>query len=218
MADDEKRPATPKTAALFTTGVVLLLLTIHFALANAAHWNKSGTFDEASHIANGYSSLVTGDYRMFPVSLFNYRWITTPLYFLGVEVPSTDQELWWHANNWEYGRQLLYGLGNDGQMILRVTRAMTSLFSVMLGVIVFLWSRKLFGTTAAFVSLTLYAFNPSVLANGALAATDMAAALAFTSATWTLWNVLERLSAKRLLLSGVVWGCAFCTKFSLLLM
>lgn len=193
---------------------VAMLIVLHLVLANAAAWHKCATFDEASHIANGYSIWKTGDYRMFPVALAQQRWMTLPLYLQDVPAPGTDQPLWSAADNWGYGRELLYGIGNDGASILRQVRFMTSLLSGVLALMVFCAARKLFGTAGGFVSLVLYCFNPTVLANAALATIDMSASLAFFAAMTTLWNVLQRFTLGRLLLSALVWGLAFCAKFS----
>ncbi|MCE9606498.1 MAG: hypothetical protein K8U03_16520 [Planctomycetia bacterium] len=194
------------------------LIVLHLVLANGAAWNKCATFDEGSHIANAYSIAATGDYRMFPVAIAQQRWMTLPLVLQGVPAPATDQATWWYSDNWGYARQLLYEMGNDGTSILRWTRWMTSLLSAALALIVFCWSRKLFGTAGGFVSLLLYVLNPVTLSNGALATLDMSAALAFTGAMGTLWRVLQRLTYGRLALSSLVWGLAFCAKFSALLL
>lgn len=121
-----------------------------------------------------------------------------------------------HADNWTYGRELLYGIGNDGESLLRQVRFMTSLLSGVLALLVFT-TQKLFGTAGGFVALLLYAFNPTVLAHAALATVDMSASLAIFAAMLTLWGVLQRLTAPRLILSGIVWGLAF-VKFSTVLL
>lgn len=196
---------------------VAALVGLHLVLATAAAWNKCATFDEASHLANGYSIWATGDYRMFPVGLATQRWMTLPLVAAGVPGPPTDQPMWYTANNWDYGRQILYESKLDGAKLLRESRFMTSLLSAMLAVLTFLWARKLFGTAGGFVALTLYVLNPTVLAHGALVTLDMGASLAILAAMTSLWSVLQRFSYGRLALSAVVWGLAFCAKFSTLL-
>ena len=199
-------------------GAVAAIIVIHLGLANAAAWNKCGTYDEASHIANAYSAWKTGDYRMFPIAIAQQRWMTLPLYLQDVPAPSTDEWYWGRADNWTYGRELLYGIGNDGESLLRQVRFMTSLLSGVLALLVFTTARKLFGTAGGFVALLLYAFNPTVLAHAALATVDMSASLAIFGAMLTLWSVLQRLTAPRLICSGLVWGLAFGAKFSTVLL
>lgn len=126
--------------------------------------------------------------------------------------------MWRRADNWGYSRRLMFQLGNDPQELLHSARMMTSLLSFVLGALVFVWAQELFGTAGGFVSLLLFAFNPTVLAHGSAATIDLAAALAFTAAAWTLWRVLHRLTAMRLGVSGLVWGLALTAKFSTLLL
>lgn len=199
-------------------GAVGLLLVAHFALANAAAWNKCGMFDETSHIASGNAAWRTGDFRIIPLAIFQQRWMTLPLEWMHVRAPSTDQTLWQRADNWAYGKQLLYELGNNGTDILRNCRMMNSLASVVLGGLVFWWSQRLFGTIAGFIALTLYAFNPTVLGHAAAATPDMFSALAFTGCALSLLAVLNRLTPIRLLVSSLVWGLALTSKFSSLLL
>ena len=218
MEDGDRSSAASRRPRWSIVAAVAAVLAAHFALANGAAWNKCGTFDESSHIANGYSCWVSGDYRMYPVAILQHRWITLPLLFRGYHEPPLDAELWTRSDNWEYGRQLLYRLGNDSQEILHLARMMTSLWSVVLGGLVFVWARQLFGTASGFVALLLYAFNPNVLAHASSATIDLPAALAFTAALWTLWRTLERLTPGRLAASCVVWGLALTSKFSALLL
>jgi hypothetical protein len=199
-------------------GAVGLVLVVHFALANAAAWNKCGMFDEPSHIASGNAAWRTGDFRIIPLAIFQQRWMTLPLEWMHVRAPSTDQAIWQRANNWAYGRQLLYELGNNGTDILRNCRMMNSLASVVLAGLVFWWSQRLFGTFGGFISLTLYAFNPTVLGHAAAATPDMFSALAFTACCLSLVAVLNRLTPLRLLVSSLLWGLALTSKFSTLLL
>jgi len=210
-------PAEPSRGTPAMWAGVAGLIVVHLVLATAAAWNKCATFDEASHLANGYSIWATGDYRMFPVGLATQRWMTLPLIAAGVPGPATDQPLWHGAHNWDYGRQILFETKLDGEKLLREARFMTSLLSAALALLTFVWARRLFGTAGGFVALTLYVLNPTVLAHGALATLDMGASLAILAAMTSLWSVLHRFTYGRLALSAIVWGLAFCAKFSTLL-
>lgn len=195
-----------------------LLLIAHFALANAAAWNKCAMFDEGTHIASGFAARQTGDYRILPLAISQQLWMTLPLEWMQARAPATDQPLWWQGDNWAYGRQLLFEVGNDPMRVVRNCRMMNSLGSVTLGLLIFLWSRKLFGTAGGFIALVLYAFNPTVLAHAAAATTDTFGALAFTAAALSLLKVLERATLARLVGSSLIWGLALTAKFSTVLL
>lgn len=216
MTDDA--PSTAYWREVRISGAAGLLLVAHFALANAAAWNKCAMFDEGTHIASGFAARRTGDFRILPLAISQQLWMTLPLEWMQARAPATDQPAWRQGDNWAYGRQLLFEVGNDPMRVVRNCRMMNSLGSVALGLLVFLWSRKLFGAAGGFVSLTLYAFNPTVLAHAAAATPDTFGALAFTATTFSLQRVLERVSIARLLCSSLVWGVAFTAKFSTVLL
>ena len=201
-----------------TWGLVALVLLLHVGLANRANWDKGSMFDESALIGNGLSFWATGDYRMYPIGISQNRWMTLPLYWGGYKIPAPEGEVWRLADEWGYGIDLLFRSGNDSQEMLHKARLMTSVLSAVLGLLVFVWAQELFGLAGGFVSLLLYAFNPTVLAHGSAATLDLAAALAFTAALWTLWRLLHRITPRRLVLSGLVWGLALTAKFSTLLL
>jgi hypothetical protein len=91
---------------------------------------------------------------------------------------------------------------------------MIALLGVMLGALVFAWSRRLFGSSGAIVSLVLFAFCPNLLANGGLVTSDMAASLGFLAATGAAWRLLHRVSATNVVLLGLAAGVLALAKFS----
>jgi 4-amino-4-deoxy-L-arabinose transferase-like glycosyltransferase len=97
-------------------------------------------------------------------------------------------------------------------------RAMITLFSAATGLIVFLWSRRLFGLRGAFFSLVLFVFCPAFLAHGALATSDAVMAFFFLAATSAWWLHLERPGLRWTLVSALTLGLALVAKFSALLL
>lgn len=78
---------------------------------------------------------------------------------------------------------------------------------------IFLCARNLFGIGPAFVSLTLFAFCPTTLANGPLITSDMAATLFFFASVLCIWRVLHKLTWRTLLVSALVMSGLFLSKF-----
>ena len=70
------------------------------------------------------------------------------------------------------------------------------------------------GVGPALVSLGLYAFCPTMLANGPLVTSDMAAALFFSASMFCIWRVLHRVNWQNLVIGSLVMGCLFVAKFS----
>jgi hypothetical protein len=61
---------------------------------------------------------------------------------------------------------------NEADRILFRTRMAAALLSLLLAPLVFAMAREMFGTAAAFLALALLAFDPNILAHGALVTTD----------------------------------------------
>ena len=92
------------------------------------------------------------------------------------------------------------------------------LFTLGLAVLIFCWSRELFGPWGGVFSLGLFALDPTVLAHSGLATTDAAAACTIVLAVYLLRNHLRRPSQRGLLLAGVGTGLALASKFSALIL
>ena len=93
-------------------------------------------------------------------------------------------------------------------------RAASGLIAVALGFLVWRWSRHLFGAVGGMLSLILYVFDPSILANGALMTSDTAAALFFVAATWALWRMFQRITWPRVLIGGFAVAALLLSKMS----
>jgi 4-amino-4-deoxy-L-arabinose transferase-like glycosyltransferase len=174
----------------------------------------SPTYDEPNHVACGYSYLETGDFRMSlaqpPVGRM---FLALPLTVLKPELP-VGGESWRKADDWGFARDFVFGSGNDADRIMFWARSQALLLWALLGFVVFVWSRQLFGLRAAYFSLLLYVFSPNVLAHGRLATTEMPfACLTFISAFF-FWKLLEKPCAKYVVLSGVFLGLALSAKYS----
>lgn len=67
-------------------------------------------------------------------------------------------------------------------------RLMTTLFSLLIGLVVFRWSKELYGFIPALVSLILYVFDPNIIAHSQLTTTDIYATGTVTFAAYRLWR------------------------------
>lgn len=204
-----------KTGRFFTPraikGVGAGLLALHFILVLSAATHKSNTFDEMTHLTAGYACLKTGDFRFDPESgNLPKRWAAIPLLFMDMNFPQPAK----HAQDWDPYRNFFYDLENDADTMLFCGRAMIALLSVVLGLVVFLWSKSIFGETGGLISLALYAFSPTMLAHAGLVTSDMAAALFFTAATWALWRAMRVLTVWSVTLAAILVGCLIVSKIS----
>ena len=192
-----------------------LLLVCHFALGYSAAWQKSMTFDEGVHLTGGMIYWSASDFRMHPENgNWSQRLAALPVYLSGVRFVPPEDASWDGGLPWEISDYFLFHAGNDLESMLRRGRAMIGLASVALGLVVYFWSRKLFGAAGGLVSLTLYAFSPAMLANGFLTTSDLLASFFFTTSVGILWILLNRVTLFGLIAACFALSGLMLSKFS----
>lgn len=196
--------------------LVTLLLFIHFFFAFTSLIQESATFDETVHITGGLCYWSFDDYRINPENgNFPQRLAAFPLLFekkMNPPVYSGNPSI--EANEWITAYDFLYKRGNNPDRLFMLGKTMIVLMSLVLGLLVYFWSRKLFGPGGAAFSLILYALCPTVLAHARLVTSDLAAALCFIASAWTIWHMLQKITVPRLILSSVCLAVLFLSKMS----
>jgi len=86
--------------------------------------------------------------------------------------------------------------------------------SLLLALYVLKWSVELYGCNGALLSLTLYVFDPNLLAHGQLVTADLPAALMTTIALYHFWHFLKLGGKRRGLFSAVTLGLSQLAKYS----
>ena len=148
------------------------------AMMIASLWQKSLTFDEPYCVAMGHHYLTTGDTHF--ASRFN-----PPLapVLTALPVVVLGQAYGWNPAPADPDASAHLAAarfyGQSYRSMLTASRLVVVLITALLGLGVFLWSRRLFGTPGAVLSVTLFAFAPNILAHGRLATSDMAATATF---------------------------------------
>ena len=192
----------------------LVLLGFWFSML-ASLRSKSQTYDEGANAAAGCSYWRFNDYRLDPENgNLPQRVIGLPLFLGSHRFPDTNSAAWRSSDEWEVPYQWFYTLGNDVERMTQLGRAASGLIAVALGFLVWSWSRHLFGPVGGMLSLTLYVFDPSILANGALMTSDTASASFFLAATWAWWRMLQRITWPRVLLGGLAVAALLLSKMS----
>jgi hypothetical protein len=198
-----------------TAVAVALLLALHFALAVGSKRQESTTSDELVHLTAGFTYWRFNDYRLQPENgNLPQRWVALPTWIAGAKFPDRDQVYWRQSEAWVIGHEFFYETGEDHFPRLMAARAMAALFSVATGALVFAWSRRLFGTPGAFVSLVFFAFSPTFLAHGGLATSDACIALFMLASIGAWWRHLEAPGAGTFALSAAAFALACVSKFS----
>jgi hypothetical protein len=194
---------------------VLAILSAFLATGLSAANRESPTFDEGQYILAGCTYWKTGDYRLFAENgNWVMRWEALPAWLAGYKLPPLDGQEWKEAQSYSLADQFLYRCGNDAGQLVMGGRLMVAVLSAALGLLVYLWSRSLFGPYGGLLSLTLYVLSPAILSNGFLATSDLAVTLCFAAATWSVWAALHRVSLWTLGASSLSLAALFLVKFS----
>lgn len=209
----------PARAPRFLFGLAVLLALGHAALAVLAMRDKSTTSDELAHVTGGYTFNQLGDYRLQPENgILPQRLQALPAAIMGVHYPAPDGRAWRESDVWETGHKFFYELGNDPEWMLFTARAMNTLFGAATVLLVFCWTRRLFGETGAMVAALFCALSPTMLAHSALATSDMAMAFFFLASCGAYWRHLQTGRERDWALSALVFGLACVAKYSAVLL
>ena len=200
---------------MMAAGVALLLIILGLQLFFSVR-KQTQTWDEADHIFAGYMSLKTGDFGLNPEHPPLVKMLATaPLLSMPLKVPEL-QNRFFKEEAFLSGRAFLYG--NDADAILIRVRLMAAIFTILCALLVFLGTREMFGTGAAFIALTLLAFDPNLIAHGAYLTTDAGASCFMFGTIYAFYRYVKVPSWGRLALVGLALGLALATKHSAVLL
>lgn len=180
---------------------------------------KSITTDEIVHIPAGYYHLVVGDFQYLnphppPPMMLG----ALPLLFIQPnEMPEDIRRKARLDGSFDFLVADHFWATNNSffQSISFWTRVPAIALTVLLGVVIFYFARRLFGEVAAVISLGLYTLEPTVLAHGRILHTDVPSALGLLIFCFALYVYTSAPSLHHALWLGVATGLAPLTKFSM---
>ena len=166
--------------------IAVLLVAVAVGASQAWHWTP--TFDEPNHLEMGRRILEDGDWSRFDNSKMPVSVLNAAPALLAQEA---DPRLrWWLARlpqlGWLCGAALL----------------------------VFAWARRFAPPVAAVGAAALAAWDPNLLAHGALVTTDLPCTFFVLACSLTLLRTLERPTHGRAALAGLAFGLAQAVKFT----
>lgn len=200
-----------RRGAAEAAGVVALLLILGLQLALSVR-QESQTWDEGDHIFAGYESWKRADFGLNPEHPPLLKLLATaPLLNAPLKVPEL-QERYFKEEAFLDGKEFLYR--NDADAILFRTRMAAAALALLAALLVFAAAREMFGTGAAFVALAVLAFEPNLLAHGALVTTDAGISCFMFATVYAFYRYAKAPSLWRLLVVGVSAGLALAVKHS----
>jgi 4-amino-4-deoxy-L-arabinose transferase-like glycosyltransferase len=216
-------PGRPSVRArVWVVLAVAGLLLLHYALAAHSLLQENPTIDEVAHLPAGVTYWQKTTFRLYHhnpplvklVAALPVVWSgvsTEPLYELKAwKSKAPDQATFAHHFAAQNAKRYFE--------LFQLARLSMPLFSVLGGVVVFMWSRRLYGKWGGLLSLALWVFCPNVLAHGRLITSDMGSTAFGVAATYVFWTYLQKVSWHWAVGAGVMLGLAQLTKFSMLLL
>ncbi len=235
--------------------VVLMLLLVLWALLAVGARLISVTTDEMNHLLRGYARLRWGahhpDYRWLLSStghppLFNVLEALVPAEgTISLTLPSFEaheynlvtivRDFAWRFFGYEptpYNGWFRFRDPGWAVQDIFPARVPVMLAVILLAALLFRWAKEVRGWSAAFLTLSLLAFDPNLLAHGRLATTDAGVVVVGTATLYAAWHwlrepeswgwtvgtgILVGLTAVAKA-SGVIWGAAVALAFALLLL
>ena len=196
-----------------TNLIAATLLAIMAILLVTSVRLQSQTFDESTHLFAGFEYWKHGDFGRNPEHPPFVKLLASfPLLPMGLHEPPAFPFPYFKAQDLFNASQLLYTA--DADAILLRGRLMIALLSLSFGLLVFLATKEIFGPLAAVLALFLFAFEPNLLANGAIVTTDMGLALFLFASVYTFYRFCNKPSAARLALCAVATSLGIVAKHS----
>ncbi|MCB0199908.1 MAG: glycosyltransferase family 39 protein [Anaerolineae bacterium] len=197
-------------------GVAGLLLLLFALLLFGARQNTL-TADEPAYIAGGYAVLARGRdalpllaQRGYPPLLATVE--ALPLYLANPDVP-VEQLPGWPASYDTFTLAFKPFLVPVQRSAL-AARMATILLTLLLGAVVFRWGADLWGPPAGLIALAVLVLDPTLLAHGRLAHSDVGATALGTVALFVVWRWSRAPSWRRAFMAGLLLALTLLAKVS----
>lgn len=171
---------------IFVIASLCIIFFLHFISIN----RESRVYDEITYVRAGYGSLTQRDFRLEPLN--------PPLAREIVALP------------------VLFNKSILDDPILFWPRIIVVFFSLSLALLVYVFARNLFGKYPAILALILFAFEPTLLANGHYATMDLIFTFFYILSIYLYWIWRKKISYGKLLLFSATIGLTLSTKISAL--
>ncbi len=210
-------PGTLSPSPRTTRLVVVALLALMAALMFTSARQESQTFDESDHLYAGFEYWKHADFGRNPEHPPLMKLMAAlPLLPMGLKEPAPIPFPFFKMQDFINASQFLYITNGNGKAdaILMRGRAMVAIFSLVLGLLIFLATQEMFETRAALLALGLFVFEPVMLSNGPLITTDMPLTCLFFASVYTFYRYLKQPSVARLALCSILVGLTMTAKHS----
>ncbi len=172
----------------------------------------SANWDEAHHLYDGFLILTKRDYRAnAEVPPLIKIAAALPLLHLHPRLPELSVK-GQTKSAFLSGRAFVFM--NGGDRLLLPARMVCMGFSLLTALLIFIAGRRFFGALAGLCALSLFVFDPTVLAHGTLISTDMGSACFLLASVYGFYRYAIALHWRWLVATGLLAGLAMVSKYT----
>ena len=176
---------------------------------------QAPTYDEAMHLAAGYSYLATGDFRLHRQQPPLIKILLAAPLFLGYRIPfEPPQELWRLRDDYQVGQAFVYGSSLPADRMLAPGRLSNLVLGTLLVGLIGWWADRLWGRLAGFVAIALATVEPNLVCHASLISTDIGSTLFMVLTLYLVWEAAACGSFWPWIATGLAAGLALVSKFS----
>ncbi len=211
----------PRLRRFWPAAAAVVLTLCHFALIWHGRTRQWITYDEYAHLPAGLCYLQKRTFFVYHHNPPLIRLLSALPVALAGPVVDYGRSFYYVPGarpEWELGDRFLRANGPKTFEYYKMARAPIAILSVAGALVVFAWSRTLFGNLGGLISLALWCFSPDILAHGQLATTDVGATFFGLLSAYVFWRFLRRPTLGWCVLAGVALGCAVASKFTMLVL
>jgi hypothetical protein len=206
--------ASPRRRTL----IIAALLSFMFIMVLTASLGDAPTIDEPIYITSGYLYLRDGNFTLnmeHPPLIKEI--LALPLAFKEFNYSEPPIATFYTGQN-QYAHDFLFNMGNPADTMLQVSRFPAYFMLMALGLLIYAWSKRIFGYRAGLISLFFFVFTPLFLGNGQLAILDLGATLFMTAALYSFYVLLEKFSTRRFLACAILTAAALLSRFDMVIL
>ena len=198
------------------------LLLLHYAVAAHSLLQENPTVDEVVHLPAGVTYWQKRTFKLYHHNPPLVKLVAAlPVVLSGAQTADLYKSRSWTSREPDQATFAhLFARANAKRYfeLFAKARLVMPVFSVIAGLVVFAWSRRLYGPWGGLLSLVLWVICPNVLAHSRLITTDMGSTALCVAATYVFWSYLQKPGWLLAAAAGVLLGLAQLTKFSMLLL
>src|SRR3989338_8130700 len=192
--------------------IIIFLLLAMFILSTTSIYNKSPAYDERCFAGMGMYILKTGNFKT-DGSLYH-----APLSFylnsFFLDFLKIDRHIWAKESCWDRGIDFIFNSGYDPKFIMFIIRLPFILLSLILGIYVYLFAKRLYGKNAGLMAFGLYAFSPNILSISVYALTDFPLICFAFIATYYFHEYINNPSINNFIFVSVSFALAMLSKLT----